>query len=650
MMVKLVIEGTKNRVTIGRSRRNDYVVDHPAVSPDHAQLIRRDDQLILHDLQSQYGTYVNGHRIARALFVKAGDQIQIGPAQFEVGLETKEVGAADLRFSARIDVQGLSYDIGAGAKGRRLLNDLSFTILPGELVALMGPAGAGKTTLIEAMNGTIIPSAGHVLVNGRDLFQSFDAMRGNIGYVPQDDIVHRKLTLYEACYFTAKMRLPDLAEAELQRRISTVLAKLDILHLADRIIGSPESRVLSGGQRKRLNLAMEMVTDPALLFLDEPTSGLSSADAKGVLRVLRELRDAGRTIIITIHQPSRELFEMMDNVVLLGSGGRLVYYGPVLQSYERFDSAPNPDALFEKLSPARNDDDHWKALESEFRETHWYDEFVLERARNGGHQNEQSEPGPRAPKNAGLGQFLLLLERLAKLYTRDIGWMVGALVGAPLLMAFLTTQLNEPADRHTLLFVAVLLAYFFGIFPAIEMIQSEVAIFRRERMVNLKLPSYVLSKVVFLGLFGVAQAFAISAILTWFEGVDVGLANALLVLLSVQLCGATTGLFVSTVARTHKVALMLMLAFVIIMIAFSGFVVNLPGLREQGTAWLLALSPMRWGLGALMDVVGDVPLSKVKYLGFEHELWGLNLLVNVALAALPTAMTLIVLRLRDKVR
>lgn len=644
-MSKLELKLPKVRLSIGRAPGNDHVIEHPLVAGAHAQLLRRGTSVVLRDLGSMTGTFVNGTRIAAAVFVRPGDLIQIGPAQLEL-TEGGEVEAEDLRLSARLDVVGLCYDVGRPPRTHRLLREVSFSILPGELVALMGPAGAGKTTLIENVNGYLQPTAGRVLINGVDLHRSFDSLRGHIGYVPQEDIVHRKLTVYEACYFTAQMRMKWTDEALIEQRIAAVLAKLDILHLANRTIGSPEARVLSGGQRKRLNLAMEMVTDPALLFLDEPTSGLSSADALGVMRALSELKEAGRTIIVTIHQPSREIYEMMDNVVLLGAGGRLVYYGPVAGAYDHFRSAPNPDALFEKLSSRTTSDDDWKVAEAEYRETEWYREYVAERA-TGLEGDPRPAPRPRATREVGIGQLWLLLERLSKLYTRDVGWLIGALLGAPALMLFLTGQLSGESNRHTLLFVAALLAYFFGIFPAIEMIQSEMTIFRRERMVNLKLPSYLASKLVFLGVFGLLQALSISAILVWYEGAELALHRSVLILASVQLCGAATGLFVSTISRTNKVAMMLMLACVIIMIAFSGFVVSLPALRDDGRAWLLAISPMRWGLGALMEVTTDVPYHELKHLGFDRESWVLNLFVNLALAALPAAVTLFVLRLRD---
>ena len=238
---------------------------------------------------------------------------------------------------------------------------------------------------------------------------------------------------------------------------------------------------------------------------------------------------------------------------------------------------------------------------------------------------------------------------MTKLYTRDIGWLIGAVVGAPVLMALLSTLIDETKNRHVLVFVATLLAFFFGIFPAIEMMHSERTIYQRERMVNLKIPSYLLSKLSFLLAFGMWQAFTIAGIMVWYAGADAPFSPCFLTLLTVQLAGVTVGLFFSTLARSAKVALLLMLVWVVLMIAFSGFLVKLPDLRDNGTQWILAPSAMRWGMGGLMDVTADTPGWALEKFGFETEVWQLNAVVNLFLSAIPTLLTIAILKLRDRV-
>jgi ABC transport system ATP-binding/permease protein len=639
-----LVRATKGQLTVGRAPDNDHVIDHPMVSGRHARLTAQGGGWLLEDLGSANGTFLNGERVTAPVAIGGDDRVQIGPVRLRFAADGA-VESDDLRLATRVEVQGVTFDVKPGV---RLLRDVSFTIEPGEFVALMGPAGAGKTTLMENMNGNMHPTEGRVIVNGIDLHAQFDAMRGHIGYVPQDDIVHRNLTVYEACYYTAKLRMKGLCEQELHDRVVQVLQELDIAHRANTVIGGPEARVLSGGQRKRVNLAMELVTDPAILFLDEPTSGLSSSDAKSVMDVLKGLSKKGRTIILTIHQPAKEIYELMDNALILGVGGRLIYYGSTVDAYARFGSAPNPDGLFEKLTPKGMSEGDWDAMQRAYMETHWYKRFVVDRA-DAGRTQQMQKPVARAGRGFGFRQFFILFERLTKLYTRDIGWLIGAVVGAPVLMFFLSMLLNKQDQRHTLLFIATLLAFFFGIFPAIEMMHSERTIYMRERMVNLKIPSYVMSKVLFLLAFGMLQAASIAAVLYWYSEVDGPFAPIFAVLLSVQIAGVTAGLFFSTLAKSSKLALLLMLAWLVLMLAFSGFVIRLPTLRDQGTQLLLAPSAMRWGLGGLMDLVQDVSKDKLLLFGFEDEVWQLNTVVNCFLAVLPAFLTAIVLKMRDRV-
>jgi ABC-type multidrug transport system ATPase subunit len=641
-MATQLIRATKGVVNIGRLPDNDNVIDHPMVSGHHARLTLQRSGCLLEDLGSANGTFVNGKKITAPVNIKAGDYIQVGPVRMKIAGDGN-IESDDLRFSTRVELQGVCFDVKSGL---RLLRDVSFTIEPGEFVALMGPAGAGKTTLMENMNGNMSPTAGRVLINGIDLHRQFDAMRGHIGYVPQDDIVHRKLTVYEACYYTAKLRMRGLSEKELHDRVVKVLQDLDIAHRANTVIGGPEARVLSGGQRKRVNLAMELVTDPAILFLDEPTSGLSSSDAKSVMDVLKKLSDKGRTIILTIHQPAKEIFEMMDNALILGVGGRLIYYGPTKDAYKRFGSADNPDALFEKLTPKGLTEDDWDRMQDEFKATIWFKKYVVDRANA---ETPMQKPTARASRKPGIRQFLILFERLTKLYTRDSGWLIGAVAGAPVLMFFLASLLDKSDQRHVLLFIATLLSFFFGIFPAIEMMHSERAIYTRERMVNLKIPSYVFTKLLFLAAFGLIQALSIAAVMVWKVGVDGPFASIFLVLLTVQLSGVTSGLLFSTISKSSKLALLLMLGWLVMMLAFSGFVIKLPDLRDQSMSWILAPSAMRWGLGALMDLVKDVPSAKVLFFGFDDEAWQLNVIVNLLLSSVPLFITMLVLKLRDRV-
>jgi ABC-type multidrug transport system ATPase subunit len=236
---------------------------------------------------------------------------------------------------------------------KTLLDHVSFKALPGDMIALMGPSGAGKTTLLLTLNGYLPPTSGQVRINGEDLYLIYDALRGSIGYVPQDDIVHPELTVFEAVKYSARFRLPpDYSEEEIDRRVEETLRDLGLEAVQNLQIGKPEAKVLSGGQRKRVNIAMELVTDPVILFLDEPTSGLAADDTTALINLLHDLtRKTGKTIIMTIHQPAKDEFEKFNLCFIMGYGGIPTYFGPTgTNSYGFFRS------ITERLGQPRNVD------------------------------------------------------------------------------------------------------------------------------------------------------------------------------------------------------------------------------------------------------------------------------------------------------
>lgn len=272
---------------LGRDLTCDHVLNYPMVSRRHACLHRWADGTVLEDLDSTNGTFINGQRIKGKVLVRTGDVISLGSFSFTLAGDGK-LHKRDLRGNVNLVARKLAVDIPA----RRLLENVSLVVQPGELVGLMGASGAGKTTLLNALNGYAVPSEGKVLLNGHDLYAWYREFAPFIGYVPQDDIIHRDLTVFQALYYSARLRLPtDTSDAEIETRVQELLHNLGLEGTEEVLIGSPEKRGISGGQRKRVNIAMELLTEPLVLFLDEPTSGLSSEDALVVMKVLRGLAD-----------------------------------------------------------------------------------------------------------------------------------------------------------------------------------------------------------------------------------------------------------------------------------------------------------------------------------------------------------------------
>jgi len=292
--------------------------------------------------------------VTQPTILRIGDILEFGEHRLEFSADGRFRKLID-RPRVTIEARRLAFDV----PERRLLEGVSLTLFSSELVGVMGPSGAGKTTLVNMLNGYTPPSQGQVLINGFDLYSNYSQCSGLIGYVPQDDIMHRDLTVRQALRFTGRLRLPpETTDAEIDGRILRVLMQLQIESTLDVRIGSPERKGLSGGQRKRVNLAMELLCDPAVLFIDEPTSGLSSEDALAVMTLLRGLSDAGKCVLLTLHQPNLESFRKMDLLIVVARDadaarpGKLVYFGPAFPDAIRFFEPPAPKTrAVQELSP-----------------------------------------------------------------------------------------------------------------------------------------------------------------------------------------------------------------------------------------------------------------------------------------------------------
>jgi ABC-type multidrug transport system ATPase subunit len=597
------------RLVVGRTPENDLPIDHPLISRRHAQFAYAGARWTVTDLGSTNGTYVNGRRVTTAADLTVGDVVDLGGSRL-VLLDGDRLERRDYRGNTRIEAQNVAVTAG----GRLLIEGVSMTLVPSELVGLMGPSGAGKTTLMTALSGYQPPSAGRVLFNGRDLYSSFDQFRLGIGYVPQDDILHGELTVAEALYFTARLRLPgDTGADEIERRIDRVLRQLGIAHIRDSLIGTPTRKVVSGGERKRVNVAMELLNDPPVLFLDEPTSGLSSEDALSVMQCLRELAREGRTILLTIHQPSRDVFRLMDNLAVVArdagsrNPARLVYYGPAYPEAIRFfnpdrelPAEPAPEAVLRGLAeqPAA-------AWRTRYEQSPLKRRFVDERAGRLLANDAASRHAPRPP--AAIRQALILMRRGAALKGRDIWNSAILLAQAPIIALLLVlifggaTRANAtPADIQraavaaaTVLFLMNIAAVWFGCSNAAREIVAEWAVFSRERMVGLRLQAYVGSKLILLGLVGLAQCVLLLSIVHYGCRIEAPWPPVLLGLLLSTLAGTALGLLISSLARSSEVAISLVPLAILPMVVLGGMMQPLR-LMEQPARTLAQLVPSRW--------------------------------------------------------
>ena len=431
---------SRDSIIIGRDPGCEQPLDSPMISWHHARLQRTAEGTFVEDLGSLNGTFVDGIRIGGRVIITPGQEVALASFRFQF----TETGALQRRENqGNVLIQAVDVTVNT-ADGKRLLDPISLTVYPSELVALMGPAGAGKTTFLKALNGYTPPAQGQVLFNGSDLYRSYDLFRQQLGYVPQDDIVHSQLTVREALYFSTKLRT-DLSDKEIEERIDKILSELGILDKKNSIIGSAEHKVLSGGQRKRVNIAMELISDTPVLFLDEPNSGLSSYDAEGVVDLLKRLSREGKTIITTIHQPSIDVYRKFDNLIMIsrdaGGCGALAFFGPAYpDSIEFFhgqasdskgtqleqpaEKELSPEMLLTGLAKAKTSEWCDRYAKSRYRK-----QFVEDRA---GKVPPSGDQDTKAGRRFGFGQWLMLVRRNIVLKLRDRAQLVILLLQAPL--------------------------------------------------------------------------------------------------------------------------------------------------------------------------------------------------------------------------
>jgi len=596
---------------MGRDPTCDHVLNYPMISWRHARLARSANQLFLEDLGSSNGTFVNGKRIAGKVLVRPGDVISLGTFSFALA-EDGQLHKRDFRGNVSLEARNLTVDI----PGRRLLENISLVIHPTELVGLMGPSGAGKTTLLHALNGYAAPTHGEVLLNGQNMYGWYRQFAPFIGYVPQDDIIHRDLTVFQALYYSARLRLPaDATDEEIETRIRGVLRDLGLEGTENVQIGSPEKRGISGGQRKRVNLAMELLTEPLVLFLDEPTSGLSSQDAEVVMRVLRAIANQGKTILVTIHQPGLEVFRLLDNLVMLARDSRteeparLVYYGPAYPDAIAFfnsgqsaiGSSATPEALFQGLG--QRPIAEW---DTTYRASPYFRAYVVQRARPDGDLPSEAIALEKAPLSFRF-QWRTLVRRCFSIKVKDRINSAILLVQAPVVALLIVMVFGKPVGEKitaetwpqvsgalgTTLLLMTLAAVWFGASNAVREIVGEWAIYRRERMVNLSILAYVASKFTVLSTLAVLQCVTLLAIA--FPGCH--LKSNPLVLLSLLLLaaflGTTIGLILSAVARTSEVAIALLPIVLLAMVILGGAMQPIHTMPRI-TQYLSTINPARW--------------------------------------------------------
>ncbi|KOU19584.1 ABC transporter ATPase [Streptomyces sp. WM6372] len=637
----------RTAVRIGRAPANDLVIDDLVVSRRHAELrALADGTYEIADLGSHNGTFLNGTRTERAP-VTEGDIIGIGhTALCLVGDQLQEyVDTGEIS----LDVEDLAVTVDHGRK--TLLDHVSFPVGAKCLLAVVGPSGAGKSTLLGALTGLRPADHGTVLYDGRDLYRDYAELRSRIGLVPQDDILHAQLTVRRALTYAAELRFPqDTAPDERQARVDEVIGELGLEQRADQPIHS-----LSGGQRKRVSVALELLTKPSLLFLDEPTSGLDPGMDRSVMHMLRGLADDGRTVIVVTH--SVLSLDVCDRLLVLAPGGRIAYFGPPDETLGFFGFAQWPEA-FEAFENERDRD--WAG---EYRGSPQYRTYVRNAARRPRPEEDRSPAAAFAappPKAQSWGsQLSTLMRRYAAALSADRTFL-AIMIALPFVMGAMARALAGSALTPETAINALLILCVGGVLTgaanAVRELVKERVIYQRERAVGLSRSAYLMSKVLVLGAITVAQAVVLT--LVGLYGVDtnapggkgVFMPPLVEITLAVALLSFTAmmlGLLVSALVRKEEVTMPLLVLLAIVQVVFCGALLQLDGVPVIGQlAWLV---PSRWALGAMagtIDLGAIVPGKLTDDPLFAHSagVWLLDLGMLVALSVLFGVLVLRLLR------
>jgi len=421
---------TGSTLTIGRAPDNTVVLNHPQLSAHHAVLYKVEGGYRVLDTNSTNHVYVNGQRVSNQL-LRTGDEIRIGP--FLLVYTGTELRQYDESNNIRIDSIHLKK---VGNNNVILLNDISIVIPPRKFVALVGGSGAGKSTLMDALNGLRPAHNGTVMYNGVDYYHNLAAFSTQLGYVPQDDIVHRDLTVERALYYAAKLRLPsDFTKEQIKWRIDEVLEDVEMTDRRNLLVSK-----LSGGQRKRVSIALELLANPGVFFLDEPTSGLDPGLDRKMMTLLRRLADRGRTVILVTHATNN--INACDSVCFLAQGGRLAYFGPPNEAKAYFEKADFAE-IYSTLEPTKDQPDIPKRAEERFLASQDFQRYVAEPLREGQAQQEQiqekrkpesaEKPLKRVKRGKALSQFIILSRRYLELLKNDKGNLLILLLQAPII-------------------------------------------------------------------------------------------------------------------------------------------------------------------------------------------------------------------------
>ena len=471
------------------------------------------------------------------------------------------------------------------------LREVNIEEQSGKMLAVMGASGSGKTTLLNVMSGISPPTNGQVLINGNDLHENNELLKGIVGYIPQDDLLIEELTVYENLYYSTKLVYKDLSDEEISEKVDKVLYNLGLPHIKNLKVGDPLNKEISGGQRKRLNIGLELIREPAVMFVDEPTSGLSSRDSENVMELLRELTVRGKLVFVVIHQPSSELFKMFDNVTILDDGGYQIYYGNPVEAVMYFKELDNqinsdigecpscgnvnPETIFSIIESRIVDEYGQLTPQRKVTPAEWFEYFKNRISLN--RLTQKFDKIPEAFKKPNwFNQCKIYFTRdfLSKISNKQ--YLVLNLLEAPLLgflLAFVIRYIEDPTSNEYIfrnndnimpyIFMCTIVALFLGLIVSAEEIFKDRKILKKEAFLNLSRSSYLCSKIGILFILSAIQAFLFIMVGNYILGIKGMYVEYWLVFFSLAAFANVLGLNISS-AFNSAITIYILIPFLII--------------------------------------------------------------------------------------
>jgi ABC transport system ATP-binding/permease protein len=533
------------------------------------------------------------------------------------------------------------------------VHEVDFVEESGKLVGVMGGSGTGKSTFLNLLNGNLEPTYGNIFINGIDIHKYHEKIEGCIGFISQDDLLIEELTVFQNLYLNTKLCYKQLSIMAIHKKVIDLLHAVGLYEVKDLIVGTPLDKKLSGGQRKRLNIALELIREPSILFVDEPTSGLSSRDSEMIMDLLKDLTLKGKLIFVVIHQPSSDIFKMFDRLFILDQGGYLIYDGNPIDALVYFKNLMhhinseerecsncgnvNPEQIFNIIDAKVVDEYGHFTIHRKISPEEWH-ELYLENKKPSRLIEQKSKIKTNISRPSRIKQFSVFFTRdfLSKISNRQ--YIIINLIEAPLLAFFLSFfikylsqneesssssyqfYLNENIPQY--LFIAVIVALFLGLTVAAEEINKDKKILKREKFLNLSRSSYLLSKLFILFIISAIQTILFTLIgnsILEIKGMNMEYWG---ILFSLSCLANLMGLNISSAFNSAKVIYIIVPILIIPQLLFSGVIVKFDKLNpvlsnNKGVPWVGNVMASRWAYEALA-------VSQVKNNAFEKDLFELK--------------------------